>query len=656
MERQPQSALHPSDFSLLVTWFCYIGVTWTSHSMKILLINPKFPESYWSLKWAMDNFLPKKRSVNSPLGLATVAALCPDDWDVEIVDENIETIPLRPDADIIGVCGMGVQFERQKELLSYFKRKGYYVVAGGSQASLCPEDYAAFTHTVISGEAEYIWPEFCRDYRAGSPKPLYRETGNVSLADSPVPRFDLLDLKKYRAVSLQFSRGCPYRCEFCDIIVMFGRRPRTKPLRQIEKELDELRKQGVRSAFFVDDNLIGHKKHAKSLLRLIADYETRHHSGFRFGTEASLNVAADNELLSLFRGANFEWVFIGIESPNEGSLKETGKTQNMNQDMLASVRKIYSYGIDVLGGFIIGFDNDTTDIFEKQNEFIEESGILMSMIGLLTAIPKTPLYERLKKEDRLLLDAGSADNSKLRTNFIPKRMTYRELIDGYRALHHSLFSDHSISKRVRNKVRYFKRSDLKTEFTLSENLWMLRQFIERGLLPGGLSRIARFLSSFPWRKPRLIPMVISSWIMGLSMRDYMDRHFVGEFKRDDKRVRRYVTKMKQIFEHRRHKGGLVVTMREFANKAAAVRISMNGRVQEASFKSIGSLIEHLMQKTRSSVTLHIAEFPKEHLEPLARLLERLSRYGDRIHIQMDRRSRRIVPVDSSVFNLGLQRK
>ncbi|MEJ2722434.1 MAG: DUF4070 domain-containing protein, partial [bacterium] len=430
--------------------------------------------------------------------------------------------------------------------------------------------------------------------------------------------------------------------------------PRTKPLEQVERELDELRRQGVGSAFFVDDNLIGHKKRAKDLLRLLIDYEQRHHNGFRFGTEASLNVAGDDELLSLFRSANFEWLFIGIESPDEASLRETGKTQNLNQDMLASIRKIYSYGIDVLGGFIIGFDNDSTDIFDKQHDFIEMSGILLSMIGLLTAVPKTPLYERLKREDRIIPDAGAADNSKLRTNFIPKRMTYRQMVDGYRALHYRLFADRSISKRVRNKIRYFERTDLKSEFTLRENLWMLRRFIARGLFPGGASRIIHFFHSFPWRKPKLIPMAISNWIMGLSMRDYMDRHFIAEFRMDSRRVHRYVEKMTRVLQQRRHGGSLGVTVREFANKASAVRISIRGRVDPASITSIGGHVEKLMRKTRSSVTLHIADFPSEQLEPLSRLLKRLSKYGDRINIRMDKRSLSLIPVDSSVFNIGLR--
>ena len=296
--------------------------------MKLLLINPKFPESFWSFKWAVDTILSDKRTVNPPLGLATLAALSPEDWEIEIIDENVESIPLEPKADIVGICGMGVQFERQKELLTFYKNKGYFVVAGGSYASLCPELYESTSDTVVAGEAEYIWKEFCRDFGQGEPKKLYHETGTVSLTDSPVPRFDLLKLNKYQAVSLQFSRGCPFLCEFCDIIVMFGRKPRTKSLEQVSKELDALRNLNVNNAFFVDDNLIGNKRDAKNLMKYLKDYQQKHDYKFRFGTEASLNLAHDDELLRLFRSANFEWVFIGIESPDEESLKETRKFQN----------------------------------------------------------------------------------------------------------------------------------------------------------------------------------------------------------------------------------------------------------------------------------------------------------------------------------------
>ncbi len=190
--------------------------------MRLLLINPRFPESFWSFKWAINEILPGKRAVNPPLGLATLAALCPPTWEVYIVDENVEAVPLEPAADIVGICGMGVQLPRQRELLAFYRRRGHYVVAGGSYASLCPEEYALLADTVVAGEAEYLWKQFCRDFEHGSPRPLYQETGTVVLTDSPVPRFDLLKLDCYSYATLQYSRGCPFRCEFCDIIVMFG--------------------------------------------------------------------------------------------------------------------------------------------------------------------------------------------------------------------------------------------------------------------------------------------------------------------------------------------------------------------------------------------------------------------------------------------------
>ena len=237
--------------------------------MRLLLVNPALPESFWSFRWALERVLGGKRSLNPPLGLATLAALCPPHWQVTIVDENVEALPLRPEADLIGIGGMGVQTRRQKQLLRYYREAGYRTVAGGSYASLCPEEYLELADHVVAGEAEYIWPRFCAELGAGAPQKLYRETGEVRLEDSPVPRFDLLKLHAYSTASLQLSRGCPFRCEFCDIIVMFVRRPLHKTLAQVEDELDALRAQEASNVFFVDDNLIGHKTAAKELLRFL---------------------------------------------------------------------------------------------------------------------------------------------------------------------------------------------------------------------------------------------------------------------------------------------------------------------------------------------------------------------------------------------------
>jgi hypothetical protein len=237
--------------------------------MRLLLINPRFPESLWSFRWAIEEVLVDTRALNPPLELATLAALCPPHWDARIVDENVEPFPLEPEADLIGICGMGVQFARQKLLLGYYRSRGSFVVAGGSYASLCPEKYSTAAHTVVAGESEYIWPQFCADFERGAAKALYREAGTVELTDSPTPRFDLLKLDRYNNATLQFSRGCPYRCDFCDIIVMFGRKPRCKSPKQAERELDALRRLGARNVFFVDDNLIGNRPFAKRLLRTL---------------------------------------------------------------------------------------------------------------------------------------------------------------------------------------------------------------------------------------------------------------------------------------------------------------------------------------------------------------------------------------------------
>jgi radical SAM superfamily enzyme YgiQ (UPF0313 family) len=622
--------------------------------MKLLLINPRFPESFWSFKWALDTFRPSKRTLNPPLGLATLAALTPDHWDIEIIDENIETVPLRPDADVVGVCGMGVQLDRQKELLSFYRGMGYYVVAGGSFASLCPENYETLADTVVAGEAEYIWPQFCRDFEAGTQKPLYQETGTVSLVDSPAPRFDLLDLSKYQAVSLQYSRGCPFRCEFCDIIVMFGRKPRTKPVEHVGRELDQLRAQNVKSVFFVDDNLIGNKPRAKDLLRFLRDYQQKHNYRFHFGTEASLNMAHDEELLGLFHDANFTWVFIGIESPDEDSLRETKKLQNTKQDIVSSIRKIYSFGVDVLGGFIIGFDNDTTATFEKQREFITRAGIQSAMIGLLTAVPRTPLYERLEKEGRLASGSHAVDNSKLKTNVIPKGMTYDEMIDGYRDLHYQLFSNRGIADRIRNKLRFLSRPVYQEKYSTREMAWLFHTFAIRALLPGGWSRIYNFFRSVPANKPRMFPLVVSEWVTGLSMRSYMDRYFVREFQEDTRRVRNYVEKIKTAYLDHRHRGELGVSFREIKNRAAAVSFSMKGLTGRDSFRNVTRHAEYLLGNTRSSITLNISDLHHSQIEQLKRLLNRLSRYGDRVHIRIDEASQKFIAIDSSIFNLVLR--
>jgi len=602
----------------------------------------------------VETFLPDVRSTTPPLGLATLAGLCPDDWEVEIIDENVEPVPLDTDADIVGVCGMGVQFERQKELLAYYRNRGRFVVAGGSYASLCPEKYEPLADAVIAGEAERIWPVFCRDVASGAPRKLYRETGSVSLDQSPPPRFDLLDSSKYAWMTMQFSRGCPFRCEFCDIIVMFGRRPRTKPLEQIGRELDELRKLNVHNVFFVDDNLIGDPKAAKRLLRYLIEYQRSHNYGFRFGTEASLNMAEDPELLDLLCEAQFDWVFVGIESPNEGSLVEANKLQNMRRDMLESIREIYRHGVDVTAGFIVGFDNDTIDVFDKQYDFIIEAGIQRAMIGLLIAMEKTPLYERLKNDGRLMQDRISLDNSKLATNVIPKGMTYDQMVAGYKALYYRLQQYPAIARRIRNKVRYLTVPIRGDERSFREGLRAVGKLVSHVLRDGGVSGLYHVMRSFPLFKPKLVPRIFGDWVHELSTRDYIERHFVGESTRDLRASHAHLSRIRKAFGRYLQRGRLRVTLDQDGGTPSELSFCINGHLDRAFFQQAARQLERMLRDTKSSLLLEIEGFDASELHLLKGMLNRLVRYRDRIRIAADDASQRIIKIDSSVFTLVLK--
>ncbi|MBI4189286.1 MAG: radical SAM protein [Betaproteobacteria bacterium] len=616
--------------------------------MKLLLINPRYPESFWSFGWAVREILPGKKTVNPPLGLATLAALCPPSWEVAIVDENVDSIPLAPEADVVGVCGMGVQFPRQRELLAYYRRNGYYVVAGGSFASLCPERYTTDADTVVAGEAEYIWPQFCADYERGSPRPLYCETGVVALTDSPTPRFDLLKLDRYTTATLQFSRGCPYRCEFCDIIVMFGRKPRHKSLAQVERELDALRARGVRNAFFVDDNLIGHRAVARDLLQFLKNYQARHGYRFRFGTEVSLNLAQDRELLRLFREACFEWVFVGIESADPATLKATLKTQNLHEDTLTAVRRIYSHGIDVLAGFIVGFDNDTLATFGQQHAFIMRSGIQAAMVGLLTALPRTPLHARLKQEGRLRDDVEGADNTRPHTNVQPKRMSYEAMVAAYEALYRGLLTDRNIAIRIRNKLRHMASPVYEGEYPLAQQLGIVVRLLFKGILRGGPRRFAHFVRSLPLMAPRKLPLAVVDWIAGLSMRDYIDRHFGPAPASTTRRLEKLLRRMGAGA-----RGWIPLTVSLPTAAAPMLDLRLTGDRGKRWLRRTGRRLGRFLAGTQATLTLRIEALHHAEMPGLDYLLGRLARYGDRVSIVIDRKLRDIVRIDSSVFHLVL---
>ncbi len=406
--------------------------------MKVLLVYPEFPDTYWSFRHALK--FEGKRSAFPPLGLLTVSAMLPGAWERRLVDMNVQR--LRDSdiewADLVFTSAMIVQKDSLESVVERCKAKGKRVVVGGPYVSTSSEHLPAADHIFV-GEAEATLPEFVKDLENGEPKRIYQAAERPALTSTPVPHFQLAELERYSAMSVQYSRGCPFQCEFCDIIEIYGRVPRTKTNEQMLAELDALRETGWRGlVFIVDDNFIGNKRNVKRLMPELIEWSERHGRPFSFITEASVNLAEDEQLLEMMRRANFRRVFLGIETPVEESLKEAQKGQNTRRDLLESVHRIQSYGMEVMAGFIVGFDSDPEDIFDRQINFIRESAIPLAMVGLLTALPDTQLWRRLKKEGRLLKES-SGNNTEGSLNFIP-RMDASRLIEGYKRILSTIYS------------------------------------------------------------------------------------------------------------------------------------------------------------------------------------------------------------------------
>jgi radical SAM superfamily enzyme YgiQ (UPF0313 family) len=395
----------------------------------IVLINPRFEVSYWGLEHALPLI---GKQANLPVAcLPLLAALTPAEHTVTLIDENVEALDWHriARADIVGLTGMIVQRQRMREILTELKARGVFTVVGGPWVSVQEDYFDELADVIFVGEAEDTWPLFLEEWRQGRHQQRYEQAQKSDMTRVPTPRFDLLKMRRYLFGSVQFSRGCPFQCEFCDIIVTFGRRPRLKTSSQIIAELEALRAQKIDIVFIVDDNLIGNKKAVKVLLQDLIAYQEGNGYPFDFFTEASLDLAEDEELLRLMVDANIVSVFIGIESPNEKSLRETKKYQNLRQagTIVERVHRIQRTGIEVWCGMIVGFDNDDGSVFDAQRHFLREARIPSVMLGMLAAIPKTPLYARLAAERRL----DPADEPDYGTNVIPLRMTREELRDGY---------------------------------------------------------------------------------------------------------------------------------------------------------------------------------------------------------------------------------
>jgi radical SAM superfamily enzyme YgiQ (UPF0313 family) len=447
--------------------------------MNALLVYPEWPDTYWSFKHALP--FEGKRSAYPPLGLLTMSSLLPGHWKKRLIDTNVKRLTDSDLgwADVVMLSGMLVHRREILDVLARCRARGLRTVVGGPITSSVEELPLAADHIVV-GEAEDLVPALASDLESGSAKPLYQAHALPDLGKTPLPDLDLVNLKRYSAMGIQFSRGCPFNCEFCDIIEIYGRKPRTKSPDQIVAELEQLHDRRWRgSVFLVDDNFIGNKKKVKELLPVLADWNSRHGRPFAFFTEASLNLADDAELLEMMKAAGFIRVFLGIETPVEASLKEAQKLQNTRRSLLESVKNIQSYGIEVMAGFIVGFDNDPEDVFDRQVEFIDESAIPMAMVGLLQALPGTQLYRRLVKEGRLVAD-GSGDNMETRLNFVPK-MDPQLLIDGYRSILKRIYERDAYYDRVRRFLNQYHPAN-HVRRRVSDYLAFARSIIKQGML------------------------------------------------------------------------------------------------------------------------------------------------------------------------------
>lgn len=440
--------------------------------MKVYLVNPLFPPTIWSFEGLRP--FTSTRFSTTPLGLATVAALTPSRWEVEIVDENVEEIDFDTDADLIGVTAFNVQYQRALAIANQFKEKGKKVVFGGPYCSLFPEAFERFGDFRICGEAEHLWPQFLSDFEKGCARSFYSTMDEkVNLRHSPVPRYELIRGDRYNMFCLQTSRGCPFQCEFCDIIVMDGRVPRTKSIEQVMAEVEHCVKQGAHYIVFGDANFIGNIPYARDLLKTLAKYSKDNGYPVEFSCELTINVAHHQDLLELLQEANFYTVFIGIESPRRESLIETKKLQNTRKDIVEDIKKIHAHHISVCGGMIVGFDSDDQLIFREQYDFLQELGIPFTTCGTLMALPNTPLLKRLQSEGRMLdlewstmNGHGAAD-----CNFVPKQMTLEELRTGYNWLIRCLYRYDSFSQRLIKLLSRFqnlnpehKRASLDVKF------------------------------------------------------------------------------------------------------------------------------------------------------------------------------------------------
>ncbi len=479
--------------------------------MNVLLVYPKCPDTFWSFKTVLKYI--SKKAAFPPLGLLTVAAMLPGDWNVRLVDMNVRELSGADLAwaDMVFISAMIVQRKSSVEVIEHCVNHDVTVVAGGPMFTTMTESFPGVDHFVLN-EAEVTLPLFLKDWEAGTLQRVYSSPERPDISTTPVPAWDLLDMKEYATMCVQYSRGCPFNCEFCDIIIMNGRTPRTKSPAQLLAEMDALYAAGWRGGvFIVDDNFIGNTAEVKRMLPRLIQWQKERGHPFQFLTEASTNLADDEELMQLMSAANFHKVFLGLETPEPDSLRECGKHQNAARDLAETVQTIQRHGMQVMGGFIVGFDSDTESTFDAQIRFIQQVGVVTAMVGLLNALPQTRLWKRLRDENRLLQDT-SGENTDGAINFIP-RMDRDALLAGYRRIIDRIYSRRLYYRRINTFINNYTHT-ARSRVTMSDLRALLRSMLHIGLFSRASFHYWMLLLKTSFKNARALPVAVELAILG----------------------------------------------------------------------------------------------------------------------------------------------